>query len=482
MVAETFFNFDQWWQQQASARPTPDATFQKIYPKTDGYWYALNSAGVESKFATSGGGSAFGLTSTATAAGTTTLTIASTPVQLFTGATTQNCVLPAATTLIVGWWYTIRNTSSGVVTVKDGGGSTLIALAANQEVTLYCSNVGSTAGVWSQQQVTGSGNVVLATSPTIATPTIADFTNAPHFHTNAANGGQLNAGAVFSNGQVPLARGGTNADLSATGGANQFLKQASSGGAVSVAAILSADLTTPLTTPPAIGGTTPANVTAAQLALKAIGALTISSGAVTITQSFESIAPESGSSDDLDTLSGAAAGKIVVIRPTSTNVIRVTTAGNVVTPDGAAITLSGSTQALTLIYDDGQSKWIVIGRQTLGLAGVTSRIVQVFFADTSSVIGAGKTGLVFNTAGLTCYYKRTSANAAVAVTLATMTLGTWATGGFKEVDATHMPGVYEFGVPDAALAVGDGSSSVSIEFVLSAPASAVARPLVLALS
>ncbi len=36
--------------------------------------------------------------------------------------------------------------------------------------------------------VTGTGNVVRATSPTIVTPTIADFTNAPHDHSNAAGG------------------------------------------------------------------------------------------------------------------------------------------------------------------------------------------------------------------------------------------------------------------------------------------------------
>ncbi len=56
---------------------------------------------------------------------------------------------------------------------------------------------------------------------------------------------------------VALANGGTHADLSATGGTNQFLKQSSAGANVSVGGIVSADLTTALSTPPAIGGTTP---------------------------------------------------------------------------------------------------------------------------------------------------------------------------------------------------------------------------------
>jgi hypothetical protein len=107
----------------------------------------------------------------------------------------------------------------------------------------------------------------------------------------------------------------------------------------------------------------------------------------------------------------------------------------------------------------------------------TSQIVQVFFLDTTSVIGAGKIGLAYNTSGLTCYYKRNKASASAAVTLASMTLGSYTDGGFQEVDATHMPGLYEFGVPDAALATGaDGSTEVTVMFALSGH-EAVTRPL-----
>ncbi|MBK8035286.1 MAG: hypothetical protein IPK17_38440 [Chloroflexi bacterium] len=63
--------------------------------------------------------------------------------------------------------------------------------------------------------------------------------------------------AIIAAGQLALARGGTNADLSATGGSNQFVKQSSAGAALTVGAILSADLTSALTTPPPIGGGTP---------------------------------------------------------------------------------------------------------------------------------------------------------------------------------------------------------------------------------
>lgn len=98
------------------------------------------------------------------------------------------------------------------------------------------------------------------------------------------------------------------------------------------------------------------------------------------------------------------------------------------------------------------------------LKGATSVLVRIFLQDSSSATGAGLAGLVFNSAGLTCYRMRDDdGNAgATAISLATATLGTWATGGFKEKDATNAPGWYEFGIPNAALAT--GSRSVSIHF------------------
>lgn len=56
-------------------------------------------------------------------------------------------------------------------------------------------------------------------------------------------------------GLLPLANGGTHADLSATGGANQFLKQSTSGGNVSVGTIADADLPTALASHTISGGT-----------------------------------------------------------------------------------------------------------------------------------------------------------------------------------------------------------------------------------
>lgn len=92
------------------------------------------------------------------------------------------------------------------------------------------------------------------------------------------------------------------------------------------------------------------------------------------------------------------------------------------------------------------------------LKGSTSKLIQ-FQVD--SALGGLLTGLAFNTAGLKAYYYREGAASATAITLATMTLGTWVSGGFIVVDGTNMPGVYQLGIPDAALA--SGAKSVFIE-------------------
>src|SRR6185369_15878436 len=88
-------------------------------------------------------------------------------------------------------------------------------------------------------------------------------------------------------------------------------------------------------------------------------------------------------------------------------------------------------------------------------AGATSQTINIFIQDSTSTSGAGKTGLVYNSSGLTAYYALPRA-ASAAITLATLAAVTssYSSGGFKEIDATNMPGWYRFDIPDAALASG----------------------------
>jgi hypothetical protein len=99
-------------------------------------------------------------------------------------------------------------------------------------------------------------------------------------------------------------------------------------------------------------------------------------------------------------------------------------------------------------------------------AGATSQSVNIFAQNSSSTTGGGLTGLVYNTSGLVAYYTFAGANAtAVSITLATLATVTtaWSSGGFKEIQATNMPGLYRFDIPNAALAASSGQS-VTIMF------------------
>lgn len=87
----------------------------------------------------------------------------------------------------------------------------------------------------------------------------------------------------------------------------------------------------------------------------------------------------------------------------------------------------------------------------------TSKIVRIVIQDSTSSSGAVLTGLVFNSAGLTAYYIREGDATPTAITLVTATVGTWTSGGFKEVDAANMPGVYELHLPNAALSTGNST-------------------------
>lgn len=87
-------------------------------------------------------------TATATAAGTTTLTIDSSQVQEFTGSTTQTVKLPT-TSVIAGQEYRIINNSSGVVTVQSSGANTIDTVAGGSaKIFLAQVDTPTTAAHW----------------------------------------------------------------------------------------------------------------------------------------------------------------------------------------------------------------------------------------------------------------------------------------------------------------------------------------------
>ena len=105
-----------------------------------------------------------GYATTATAAGTTTLTVASKFQQYFTGTTTQTVVLPVTSTLVLGFRFFIANASSGAVTVNSSGGNLVVSLAAGTSALVTCILItGTTAASWSVlAQGAGGGDALVA--------------------------------------------------------------------------------------------------------------------------------------------------------------------------------------------------------------------------------------------------------------------------------------------------------------------------------
>jgi hypothetical protein len=85
--------------------------------------------------------------------------------------------------------------------------------------------------------------------------------------------------------------------------------------------------------------------------------------------------------------------------------------------------------------------------------GSTSQSIELYL---------GVTGLTASTSGLSARYNRTR-TASVSIPLVARTIAqAWTSGGFAEVDATNMPGVYRLDLPDAALAAGADDVTVVV--------------------
>ncbi len=85
--------------------------------------------------------------------------------------------------------------------------------------------------------------------------------------------------------------------------------------------------------------------------------------------------------------------------------------------------------------------------------GSTSQSIELYL---------GATGLTASTSGLSARYNRTR-TASVSIPLVARTIAqAWTSGGFAEVDATNMPGIYRLDLPDAALAAGADDVTVVV--------------------
>lgn len=120
-----------------------------------------------------------GYQTTATAAGTTTLTVASKGQQFFTGSTNQTLVLPVTSTLTTGLSYRVVNTSTGLITIQSSGANTIIVLGSLTECIVTCIlTSGTTAASWSVSDPSITViNVPLLTDDTYRGTVVVGFNN-----------------------------------------------------------------------------------------------------------------------------------------------------------------------------------------------------------------------------------------------------------------------------------------------------------------
>lgn len=127
-----------------------------------------------------------GYTTTATAGGTTVLTVDSTQQQYFTGVTTQTLILPLASTLLLGFQFTIVNNSTGIITVNSSGGNLVEDMQPQTQLVVTCIlTSGTSAASWDTDYTADILPVVLAP---LATQTITGG-----FDLVVDNGGSLQA-------------------------------------------------------------------------------------------------------------------------------------------------------------------------------------------------------------------------------------------------------------------------------------------------
>ncbi len=87
-------------------------------------------------------------------------------------------------------------------------------------------------------------------------------------------------------------------------------------------------------------------------------------------------------------------------------------------------------------------------------AGSTSKSILLYLQHATT--NQGLPGLAWNSAGLTATFFQPGDASSTAITLATLAAvnSAFSSGGFKEIDATLMPGVYRLDLPDAAINAG----------------------------
>ena len=157
-----------------------------------------------------------GYASTTTSAGTLVLDNTSSYYQYFTGATAGQIVrLPVTSTLQTGWTFHLVNNSNNNITVNSSGSNAVITILPGTTAMVSCiATTTTTAADWESgltdfSTATGSGSVVMGTSPALTTPIIDTITSGGASTAaalwGAINGGSITIGSGLTSGNLTLA-------------------------------------------------------------------------------------------------------------------------------------------------------------------------------------------------------------------------------------------------------------------------------------
>jgi hypothetical protein len=163
-----------------------------------------------------------GLTLVTSAGGITTLTAASTQIQILTGSANQTFKLPDATTLLVGTFYTLSNSSTGVLTVTDNADAVIETIPQGGAAQVLCVSIATVAGTWGFRVFAASnvtwGNANLDYNGTITSAEWQGDTVQPAYggtglttFTGANNALYSTGASTLTAGTLPIIAGGTGA-------------------------------------------------------------------------------------------------------------------------------------------------------------------------------------------------------------------------------------------------------------------------------
>ena len=331
-----------------------------------------------------------GYTSTATGGTTTTLTSSSSANQFFTGSTTQTVKLPSTATLTVGQEFFITNLSTGALTIQDSAAGAITTVPAGASAVFTVASTGAQTWVTTfdgAATVTGSGALVLGTSPTLTTPTIGIAT-ATSINKVAITAPATSATLTIADGKTLTASNtltftGTDSSSVAFGGGGTVLYNGGALGTPSSATLTNAT-GLPISTGVSGLATGIATFLATPSSANLASAITDETGSSTLVFSNSPTL----TTPTLGVASATSINKVTITAPATGSTLTIA--------DGKTLTASN-----TLTFTGTDSSSVAFG--TGGTVAYTSNTLAVFAATTSSQLAGvisdetGSGALVFGT-------------------------------------------------------------------------------------